>query len=262
MPPTFTAEDGQRIEANPLQAWLWACWLDLVDRVKICRRQGAKVFVVVGGDTCENNHHATIEVLTADEEAHVNLAVDILTPLMALADGCAFVAGSSAHSGPKAILERRVAAHFVNRGMVKTQSGGFVHSTFKRTVFGLRLNVAHKARGGRTERLRLMALSAEVERYLIRVGKVRQPKADYLVRGHVHFMTDTGTLYETRAATTGCWQFPTEYVTNLAPDELPDIGALLIGVYADGTHEFEAVRYPAVTGDEHYPEVTLDAEAV
>jgi hypothetical protein len=165
--------------------------------------------------------------------------------------------GTEAHAGRRSKTEKLAAMQFANRGLVKNGTR-FMHPEFKRSVFGQRMNVAHHASGGRTRRLRKQAAMNAVERFLVKCDTDDQPKCDYLVRAHIHhYVSVLDGPYTVRYLGLPCWQLPTTHVHKIAPDDLPDIGAVFIEVYADGRSVVVPRLYRYRPSDEKYPKVEL-----
>jgi len=251
MPPSFTTEDGLKVKPSRWQSWLWECFQDFCGIVKIASR-AAPVFAIIDGDIIEGNHHNTTQLITADETSQTNLAIDTLEPLMQHVTGCAFVRGTPAHAGQASKYERQVASHFRNRGLVLNESGGVMHKIFKRTVFGLRLNVAHHIGTSKNKRLLHSKLMTVIEAHANAAIDSGSPVADYLLRAHVHLHVDTRELHRTRGITLPCWQMPTEFLDKISPDDQPDIGGVIIR-----NGNVEPMLYPILKPDRLYPAVKL-----
>lgn len=253
-PGPITTPDGQSIIPSKLQGWLWECWTDFNQHVKRYKRRGAKIFVIVNGDETEGRHHDTYQILSEDETTHSNLAVEVFDPLLSNADGCAFIYGTEAHSGRANKLERLVAQHFENRGLVKNETGGLLHDVFKSTIFGTLFNATHHTNGGKNDRLRLSAAMLAIEAHQTQALHDKVPVADILVRSHIHHHVDTEDHYSTRMLVTGCWQLPTQHAVKIAPDRLPHIGGWFVEHYTDGHRHVEPMFYPIVLSNANYPE--------
>lgn len=223
--------------------------MDVTYQVKRWSRHG-DVFALLLGDLTEGKHHDTIQVLTDDIDAHAELAIEVLTPLLQHVKGCAFVRGTPAH-GNGTRLERKIALHFSNRGLVPGEFSP-THPVFKREVFGKLINAAHHTRGGTTRRLRKAAMLTLLERATMQALRDGVPVADYYLRGHTHFFTDTEGEYKARGIAVPCWQLPTEFVNKISPDSLPDIGAVAIR----GGNVIPLL-YPILKEDRLYPKVEL-----
>lgn len=251
MASTIIDEDKQPHKPTRWQSWLHGCWQDACQVVKGYSKNDP-VFVICNGDMIEGTHHHTTQLVTHDKNIQVAMAVELLDELLQHATGCAFTRGTTAHVGHMAEYEKVIAEHFENRGLVKDGTS-FVHSVFKRTIFGMRINAAHHVSGGRTARLRQSALGMAVERHVVRCQKANVPCADYFIRAHTHFFTDTQDLYGTRGIVSPSWQMPTDFVNQIAADELADIGMVII------RHgDVIPLRYKILKEDRRYPVLKIN----
>lgn len=254
MPPSFITPDGQQVIASIWQSWLWQAYQDYICQLKARKRRGAAVFVLCNGDVIEANHHNTMQIVTADETAHVALAIETLDPLMALADGCAFVRGTPAHAGEVSRWEEQIARQYTSRGLVRNDAGGFTHPIFRRSVFGVRIHAAHHIGGGNTPQGMLNAISAETVKHIYESGRRDTPHAHYLIRSHKHRWADTGATYPVRGIVTPAWQLPTQLVYAIDREASSWIGGVFIDVFDDGHTELVHVDYPVIREDRDYPE--------
>jgi len=98
LPPDFVAHEGQSVNQNAIQRWLWSCWLDAnkwLDAVV-----GDDEFaLVINGDATEGVHHRTLQVITPDIGDHLSAAIHILQPLAERAEDVFVVKGTEAHTG-------------------------------------------------------------------------------------------------------------------------------------------------------------------
>ena len=64
-----------------------------------------------------------------------------------------------------------------------------------------------------------------------------------VIRSHVHRYFDSlGSNRRVRALTTPAWTLATEYIQRLAPNELADVGAVMI-LCSAGAYEVRVIRY-------------------
>lgn len=252
LPPNFTTSEGQPIEANRFQAYLWECYVDYCTQVKAFKRQGANIYGVHVGDVLENNHHNTVQIVSANPEDHIGIGVEILDRFIPLCDAFAAIRGTPAHAGAVSSLEEQVIREFRSYNIDKPEGKGFTHKILRREVSGVRLNVAHHINGGSTPQARNNSITGAVVKHIYRCGEFNEPHAHYLMRGHKHQHGDTGFAYPTRGIVLPAWQWPTEYVYKFDPESAPSIGAVFVLIYANGRHEYKPVIYPFLKDERQY----------
>lgn len=98
MPPGFVTEEGNELTQNPLQRWLWECWLR-AHGFAMAVVNGDPFVLIVNGDATEGNHHGTKQVISPSTKDHVSCAQETLEPLAKEADGIILVKGTECHTG-------------------------------------------------------------------------------------------------------------------------------------------------------------------
>lgn len=98
LPPEFDLQDGNRIQHNKYQAWLWQCWMDATGDY-FRRHVGNDPFVLLlNGDLVEGNHHGTTQIVSADVADHVEAAIQCLEPLAKKAAQVHLTLGTECHT--------------------------------------------------------------------------------------------------------------------------------------------------------------------
>lgn len=97
MPPGFTTLEGTVLEQNPMQKWLWKCWMD--SQKWAADLAGKDPFVlVVNGDAVDGYHHATKQVISTDMGDHVECAIHVLRDFVSKAKKTFFIKGTEIHT--------------------------------------------------------------------------------------------------------------------------------------------------------------------
>lgn len=97
-PPDFVTKEGQVIGHNPIQKWIWECWLDCWREFDQLR--GDDPFIlVINGDSIEGNHHKTREIISADPGDHQAAAIQLFEPIAKKASKTFVVEGTECHTG-------------------------------------------------------------------------------------------------------------------------------------------------------------------
>jgi len=98
MPPGFSTIEGNDIEQNPIQRWLWDSWRRGQDF--IASVVGSDPFALtVNGDAVEGVHHGTKQVISPDPQDHLRCAQSVLEPLASRASRVFMVKGTECHVG-------------------------------------------------------------------------------------------------------------------------------------------------------------------
>lgn len=236
LPPNFKSSSGAVIGQNPGQKHLWRCWKELARRVSKIKISA----VVVNGDAIDGpqvksrGQESCLPDLNDQERA----AVDVLQYLFdKLAEGPSgknferyFVQGTEYHDGRGAENFENVAREL--KGEKYRGLGTGVHSkeVLDLEIEGVVINFAHHVGGGGGGITRGNALDKEMIMSAL-AGKLGKfPKADCLVRAHMHFFchVEHGSKH---GAIAPAWQLQTRFMRHRSVYQMvPDIGALLLHI--------------------------------
>jgi hypothetical protein len=96
LPPGFVTLEDQPVPQNPIQRWLWPCWLRT--QAFIGEVAGDDPFaLVINGDIIEGVHHGTKEIISPEVADHRDAAVEVLAPLVKRAAKFFIVRGTECH---------------------------------------------------------------------------------------------------------------------------------------------------------------------
>ena len=96
LPPGFVTFEGNTVEQNPYQKWLWSCWKD-------CWKWTHDVIgkdewsAVVNGDVIDGVHHETREIISSDAADHSSAAVELLKEYLKDASSVYLTEGTNVH---------------------------------------------------------------------------------------------------------------------------------------------------------------------
>jgi len=98
LPPRFQTLEGNKVEQNAAQQWLWKCWQEA--KQWIAETAGKDPYVlVVNGDLIEGNHHRTMQIISPDVGDHAAAAIEVLEPVAKKAARVFIVRGTECHTG-------------------------------------------------------------------------------------------------------------------------------------------------------------------
>lgn len=99
LPPDFVTLEGNEIQQNAVQRWLWECWTDATERWLPSIVGSDPFALVVLGDAVEGDHHRTTQIISKDMIDHRNAAVECLSPMAKRAAATFVVEGTECHVG-------------------------------------------------------------------------------------------------------------------------------------------------------------------
>ena len=237
-PPTVNLDEGGTYRASKAQRALWKAWVDAWEQIKRRRR---KVVVVFGGEIADKDAKKRVyEVISRNPATIKRMAMDAIKPALDVGNKFIVIRGTPAHSGKSANMDEMIAQDIIGViGNPHTGTSSWYH--MRTDIGGLKFDLAHHAKMGQlpwTERNAANKLAAVAE---ARYVKWREPFPDFLIRGHVHHVSDSGINYTIRAQTAPCWSLANGYTHRIGKEnDKPEIGLLVIDTR---TEEPEWIRY-------------------
>jgi len=203
---------------------------------------GYRLIVVVNGDVVEyDTKKRTHQLITRNHATIDALALDVLAPLVDIADGVVIIRGTEAHTGKSASGEERLAADLDN--VIPASESVKSHWQLQRKVEGVTFDVAHHtSMGGMpwTEKQAAVKLAAVTR---MRYIEQDQRPPDVVLRSHVHRYSDSGGNYPTFAVTLPAWTLKTAYIHRIGGENtLSDIGGVVF-LCEDGKYEYKHLAY-------------------
>lgn len=232
-PPKIEMDDGGEYVASKAQRWLWQGWLGFWKAVKQAA-VGADLYTVFNGDLTEGFHHGTTQILTANPTAQSRVVDACMGVVLDLNPAkMFFVRGTAAHVGKSAAYEERIALGLWKdkRPVQKdpdTGTASWWHLPME--IHGKRLSFAHHGRMGQRPwtKHNIPALLAH-QIFMERTTR-ELPYYHLAVRSHFHTFVDTHEVSPTRLIQTPAWQLHTEYAWKAVPENLADIGGIIITI--------------------------------
>jgi len=221
--------EAQPTEANKLQKWLYANWIDFYDYVKSKARKH-RIIVAHLGDVIDYNHHGSTQ-LVQEVGDQVEMAKTLLMPYRDIADKFIGILGTAVHAGTD---------HAVESDIYKGLGADFIEQQMTIDIDGVRVDLAHHGRAGfRPWSSSAANLASEI---MLDYAQSGLPLPNYIFRGHLHVMDDSGSKFEnTRLIQCPSWQLRTTYANRVAGNtRRSDIGAVLLN---DGKLDLSHSRY-------------------
>lgn len=240
--PGAAIDDGGTHTQSKGQAWLWACWNEMIDQVHKARC--GDLITIINGDAVEGDtKNRSLQLITRNPATLTRWTSEILDPLAKLSQGVFVVRGTAAHGGASGNLEETVAQDIGAIPCPETGASSWWSLLWRSE--GVTMDIAHHPRGGAggapayrrgfIDRMAWQTMDLYAER--------GEDPPDLVIRSHVHrYFDSAGTNRRVRAITTPAWTLATEYIHRIAPSELADIGAVMI-VCDGGKYEVRPIRY-------------------
>ena len=229
-PPDVRLPDGNYVQLNEVQKWLWSCWCDAWRQIwQMKRNLKAHLYLVLNGDLVEGDHHDTYQLMTRNEGWMVQTAAHLLRGPAKLADDLFVVEGTFAHVGQQGGLDGQVGylldAHTDPRG--RYSWAHLLLMTDNDVLFDFR----HHGSMGQLPHTRSNALNRILMEVVWARTQQGQRPPDVIVRSHTHRYADTGDNYKAQAFSTPCWKVTDDYVHQLPYEPLVHIGLLVSIMY-------------------------------
>ena len=221
--------EAQTMEANRLQKWLYANWIDFFDYVKSKARKH-RIIVAHLGDVIDYNHHGSTQ-LVQEVGDQVEMAKTLLMPYREIADKFIGILGTAAHAG---------ADHATEVSLYQELKADFIEQQMTIDIDGVLVDLAHHGRAGfRPWTSSAASLASEI---MLDYAQSGMPLPNYIFRGHLHVMDDSGSKFEnTRLIQCPSWQLRTTYANRVAGNtRRSDIGGILLN---DGKLDLSKARY-------------------
>jgi hypothetical protein len=241
--PDTPLEGGGKYQPNKLQLWLYERFNDFITTVgKVqAETKPTATILVLTGDIVDINLKDPLDLITQNEAQVVRHGVDILEPLVSLADTRFFLKGTPVHVKQAGMLEELVAQRlgFWYDYPTKAFTRWLLHLQIDDVLF----NIAHHGRAGRTAWTAMNPMMNFAANLLIESISAKRRAPDVVIRAHNHLFLDTGQALPIRVIQAPCWQFPNSYVFKQNIVRRPSIGGLLMEIDGDKCKLHEGTIY-------------------
>ena len=245
-PPKIEMDDGGEYVASKTQRWLWQNWLAFWDTVREAA-SGAQLYTVFNGDLTEGFHHGTTQVLTANPTAQSRVVDACMEVVLDLNPAkMFFVRGTEAHVGKSAAYEERIAlGMFKDKRPVQkdpdTGTASWWHLAME--IQGKRMSFAHHGRMGQRPWTKHNVPALLAHQIFMERAQRDLPPYHLAVRSHFHTFVDTHDACPTRLIQTPAWQLHTGHSWKVVPENIADIGGIIVTIDG-GEMSVRPVLYP------------------
>jgi hypothetical protein len=238
-PEAILNEEGGVIPLSHAQVELWNAWIDLGNSVN---EPDVPLYIICMGDMVEVDYKdRSKQLFTREQNLIVENAINTLEPLLEKAERVYWLAGTEAHVGGLAEVEKMVAKNFTNS---YCEGDKFVFQRLRKVIGGYRFDLAHHVNMGGVPWTEKNAANTLAAKLIFEYAEWGEELPHYAYRGHVHRVSDSGMNYPVRVITTPCWQFPTVFIHRLGQGgRKPHIGGILHKIRDGKSCEPEFIRY-------------------
>lgn len=240
-PPHFRRDEGSEHVFSPQISKLWDAWLDAWSVVKKMHRQ---TIVIFGGEFGELDAKSRSNHLITHNRAEIkNAVMDTLDIPLKVASAVIVLRGTEAHSDKEGNFDEDIAKDISGVTVIGNEETGEMSRWVAREKIGGKVfNLAHHVSMGGlpwTEKNAANKLASIVKNECMDWG---EPLPDWVMRGHVHRVSDSGLNYfPMRAVTAPCWSLDNPYIHRIGQgNRKPEIGLLVVDTE---TNDVKWVRY-------------------
>jgi hypothetical protein len=234
-PPGLTTADGNEIDPNAVQKWLWQSWeraLAFVDAT--CGND--PYTLIINGDLIEGLHHGTKQVISPDVGDHIEAAKVALQPLCIKADSIHLTIGTECHT------------QNVESGIGKALNASanpdtkrHAHDRLLIEFNGLLLSAQHHCSATSRQWLESGEYSRAMANERLSCVRSGWRVPDILCRAHRHvsgFFTD----FTSAMLVTGAWQLATRHTHKVVPGAICEPTVAILDARQCATGEMPIVR--------------------
>lgn len=257
IPPIVYRSDGSEHHQNEFQHWLWDRYIELVDRVgELKRISRLPLVVVLNGDSVDKSKHAPHELIDLDDNVIVNTAIEVLEPLLTLADQWFIIRGTPSHTGPSSRLEENLAKQLAMSSEFKHGArpckrigteNTWMYSWWKLyyEVGGVTFDILHRPESNSLRTWTVGGGAMRIAKTVVdRYQKTGHTPPTVALRNHFHHYEDSGNNYATHAFMLPAWQGATSYTIGRGIDpETAEFGAMHFTCKNGNYRPFEPIIY-------------------
>lgn len=206
LPPEFINLEDIAIPQNPMQVWLWECWIRTLGSVNEIMN-GDPYALVLNGDMIEGVHHGTKEIISPEVGDHKRAAVQILKPLSDGAVKTFVVRGTECHVGTQELSIAESLGAVINP---ESPAGNRAFQRLTLDIAGVRCVFRHHISASVRRSLSATQLSLALAEEQLEAANNGEKIPRVVCAAHRHrwgfFQDDNG-----QCIVSPCWQFLTNH---------------------------------------------------
>lgn len=237
-PPKGCAlDDGGRYIPSEFQRKIWAYWREFWDDFVPEATEGEPFILVHNGDAIEGVHHGATTQISHNLEDQINLAHEILAPVVAKATRYYHIRGTEAHVGQSAVFEERLAKML---GAVPNKEGQRArYDLWIEMARGNLVHFLHHVGTVSSQAYEATAVHKELTEAFLEAARWGEEPPAMIVRSHRHRNIMTSIPFGKGRATavvTPAWQGKTPFAWKIAGarQTAPQFGGIVIRVHKKG----------------------------
>ncbi len=215
--PGMFDSEGAEFNLNPVQRWLYDCWLDGTAWVR--RKAGNDPHNwIFNGDLTEGKHHGGKQIVSQETGDHVDPAIALLQPLAEAADKTYIVKGTECHTGDLEAAIGKVIGAFQN-----TETKGHSFDRLFLRMAGNLITARHHFPATSRANLEAGQFSIQHGNMVYEAHRHQIEVPNILIGSHRHRM---GHYSDGKGLTvvTPAWQALTRHGFKVVPDAWPNPG--------------------------------------
>lgn len=253
--PTVINDRGTGYTPNKLQMWLYGKFMAFATNVAALKEQGYYIVLVLNGDIVDMNKKAHDELVNLNPVYAKRHAVEVLKPLVDLADVRYMTKGTPTHVGDNASFEEDLAQLL---GMeFDAERNEYTRWNLKLMVEDVLFNIAHHGSVGGQAWTATNSLLRYGTNLLVEHVRRGECVPDIVVRSDKHVYLDTHNTLPTRIIQGPCWQFPNDYVHKMKIERQATFGGLIFEVEHNGSYVLREDTFYELDPEQYNPTVII-----
>ncbi len=226
LPPDFESLEGNPIEQNPVQKWLWEAWRDATEKWLPKVLGKSPHALILNGDLREGVHHGTKQVISPDTADHDAASIAILKPLADKATKTFVTLGTESHvGGAEHSIARSLGA--VRPPKASPHSQAWAWDALSLKVAGLRCVFRHHVSTSSRLYLRASALSINLGNEQLEAANNGEEIPRVVGYGHRHTF-DYYQRHNALCFTNPAWQVLSRFGHKVVASARPQPGIVVL----------------------------------
>lgn len=221
----FNLDDGGSYYASQLQRSLLKAWNKFIKDAEIIT-EGYRRIVVFNGDVGElDTKKRSIQLITLNKSNILRMVIDVIEPIVNIADAVVVIRGTPAHTGKSSWLEEELARDLDDDLIIPANNDICSHYHFTQKINKIGFDITHHGRMGGMRHTQKAYASRLAQDTMDKYKDRGQEPPGVVIRSHNHRRADSGHNWPTFAMFTPSWQMPNEYIYRIGSEnDSADIG--------------------------------------